>query len=210
VHHEFAGLAAIEPPIGDESQYLVSNQISGYLVNQVVKKLAVKNIVPGQWKTLEGADGKRVMTGLVDLLEKTQVSDCNVKVERHDDQPSHNCSFIMNYADVIVTSKNNPELNSIYFSNDGFDCKDPANYQNPGSHLLLQDGNPVVIRHWFDRTFGGIKVGSANIQYTLDPTESKIVKFEVVATQADQGTFVHPITDGPELPWYSFSCTPTP
>lgn len=41
VHHEFAGLANIEVPRGDDSHYSISNQISGYLVDQVVKKLAI-------------------------------------------------------------------------------------------------------------------------------------------------------------------------
>lgn len=41
VHHELAGLAGLEPAIGDDSQYHISNQISGFLVETVVKKLAV-------------------------------------------------------------------------------------------------------------------------------------------------------------------------
>lgn len=42
VHHEYAGLAHIEKPDGDRSDYGVSNQISTYLEDQIVKKLAVK------------------------------------------------------------------------------------------------------------------------------------------------------------------------
>ncbi|MCM2322652.1 MAG: hypothetical protein NDJ90_05275 [Oligoflexia bacterium] len=42
VHHEYAGMAGIEPPNGADSNYDVSNQISQYLVNVTVKKLAVK------------------------------------------------------------------------------------------------------------------------------------------------------------------------
>jgi hypothetical protein len=41
VHHEFAGLAQIEVADGEHSVYDVSNQISKFLVNQVLKKLAV-------------------------------------------------------------------------------------------------------------------------------------------------------------------------
>ncbi len=43
IHHEFAGLAGVEIPNGDDSNYSISNQISKYLVDQVVKKLAVKS-----------------------------------------------------------------------------------------------------------------------------------------------------------------------
>ena len=42
VHHEFAGIAGVEIPNGDDSDYFVSNQISAFLENVVVKKLAVK------------------------------------------------------------------------------------------------------------------------------------------------------------------------
>lgn len=42
IHHEYAGLAEIESPIGSNSVYPLSNQISGFLVEQVVKKLAVR------------------------------------------------------------------------------------------------------------------------------------------------------------------------
>jgi hypothetical protein len=42
VHHEYAGLAGFETNDGESSQYLISNQISGYLEDQTVKKLTVK------------------------------------------------------------------------------------------------------------------------------------------------------------------------
>jgi hypothetical protein len=42
VHHEFAGLANIEIPNGSDSNYEVSNQLSGYLKDELVKKLAIK------------------------------------------------------------------------------------------------------------------------------------------------------------------------
>jgi hypothetical protein len=41
IHHELAGIAGLELPKRDDSHYDISNQISGYLVDQVVKKLAV-------------------------------------------------------------------------------------------------------------------------------------------------------------------------
>jgi hypothetical protein len=41
VHHEYAGLSGFEVNDGADSQYQLSNQITGYLQNQVVKKLAV-------------------------------------------------------------------------------------------------------------------------------------------------------------------------
>ncbi len=41
IHHELAGLSGIENPNGDDSNYQVSNQISSFLVDTVVKRLAV-------------------------------------------------------------------------------------------------------------------------------------------------------------------------
>ncbi len=42
IHHEYAGLSGIEIPDADVSTYEISNQISGFLQDQVIKKLAVK------------------------------------------------------------------------------------------------------------------------------------------------------------------------
>jgi hypothetical protein len=42
VHHEYAGLAGFEVNTDENSNYEISNQISEYLENQVVKKLVVK------------------------------------------------------------------------------------------------------------------------------------------------------------------------
>lgn len=41
VHHEYAGLSGFEVNDGEDSKYFISNQIAGYLVDQVVKKLAI-------------------------------------------------------------------------------------------------------------------------------------------------------------------------
>lgn len=42
IHHEYAGLAQIENPNGDDSNYDISNQISRYLEDRVTKKLVVR------------------------------------------------------------------------------------------------------------------------------------------------------------------------
>jgi len=44
VHHEYAGLSGVEPPNKEDSNYIVSNQISDYLTSKVVKRLAVKEV----------------------------------------------------------------------------------------------------------------------------------------------------------------------
>lgn len=42
VHHEYAGLAGLENPNGSDSTYTISNQISDYLEDEIIKKLVVK------------------------------------------------------------------------------------------------------------------------------------------------------------------------
>lgn len=47
IHHEYAGLAGIENPDGFQSQYEFSDQISKFLENQVIRKLAMRpQLVP--------------------------------------------------------------------------------------------------------------------------------------------------------------------
>ncbi|RYZ73375.1 MAG: hypothetical protein EOP05_10105 [Proteobacteria bacterium] len=45
IHHEFAGLAGLELPNGNNSHYAISNQISAYLEETTVKKLAVQPVI---------------------------------------------------------------------------------------------------------------------------------------------------------------------
>jgi hypothetical protein len=46
IHHEFAGLNDFEKNDGERSNYEISNQITGYLEDQVVKKLKVRPLAP--------------------------------------------------------------------------------------------------------------------------------------------------------------------
>lgn len=46
IHHEYAGLGGVEANIGAASDYIISSQLTGFLEEQVVLKLAVKNADP--------------------------------------------------------------------------------------------------------------------------------------------------------------------
>jgi hypothetical protein len=50
-HHEYAGLAGFEKNNGEESKYPISNQISEFLSDQFIKKLAVKTANPTDSKS---------------------------------------------------------------------------------------------------------------------------------------------------------------
>jgi hypothetical protein len=55
IHHEFAGLARVELPNQADSYYEISNQISGYLQDVVVKRLAVKPVVQSELTCIPAA-----------------------------------------------------------------------------------------------------------------------------------------------------------
>jgi hypothetical protein len=73
IHHEFAGLAGLENNIGEASNYQISNQITGYLENEVVKKLAVRSnyAQSGRAKVYKGPEGE-VLT-LIPLNNDTKM-----------------------------------------------------------------------------------------------------------------------------------------
>lgn len=54
VHHEYAGISQIEIPNGSDSDYSVSNQLSAFVVNAVVKKLSVKPATLKSFEVLKG------------------------------------------------------------------------------------------------------------------------------------------------------------
>lgn len=76
VHHEYAGLADVERPNGSDSDYRVSNQISGNLVDQVVKKLAVK-LAEGV-KTIPADRIKDYMAAMIQESSRVHLFHCQV------------------------------------------------------------------------------------------------------------------------------------
>jgi hypothetical protein len=61
IHHEYAGIAGIENPSKADSNYEVSNQITGYLIDEVVKRLAVKPIALPANEPVEMQPGSKVV-----------------------------------------------------------------------------------------------------------------------------------------------------
>lgn len=57
-HHEYAGVSGLESNVGAESNYDISNQISAYLENKVVKKLVVKPAEAGASSLCPAPRGK--------------------------------------------------------------------------------------------------------------------------------------------------------
>jgi hypothetical protein len=78
IHHEYAGIAGIESPNGAESNYDVSNQITDYLVDQVVKRLAVKRPSdPNDVEEVSGARAVQLTEMLILALRNTSFKKSN-------------------------------------------------------------------------------------------------------------------------------------
>lgn len=95
VHHEYAGLARVEKPNADDSEYGISNQISDYLENQIIKKLAVKpgaNRVFNEMRVgtfvtpkteILRCSAQKLVLGKGTVLEKSQYIDVSFPNERY-------------------------------------------------------------------------------------------------------------------------------
>ena len=76
VHHEYAGISGFEVNVSTDSYYTISNQISAFLEEQIVKKLVVK---PAQLQQTFDSSGFAPISnrGIVDAL-RTAVNDTNL------------------------------------------------------------------------------------------------------------------------------------
>lgn len=81
VHHEYAGLAGIENPSGADSNYDVSNQISAFLVDTVVKRLAVKEDSSNEKKITCFGSQDYYPTEIILSVHDKKVLDLSVKEE---------------------------------------------------------------------------------------------------------------------------------
>lgn len=70
IHHEYAGLAGVEGNEGAASDYIISSQLTGYLEQQLVLKLVVKNEVP------VALDVEKVREGMKFKLENLSTVEC--------------------------------------------------------------------------------------------------------------------------------------
>lgn len=70
VHHEYAGLSQVEIPNGSDSDYSISNQLSAFVVNEVVKKLSIKPATLKSYEVIEGYQNKSLALAWGILGEK--------------------------------------------------------------------------------------------------------------------------------------------
>ncbi len=214
VHHELAGLAGLERPVGADSKYDLSNQITGSLENRVVKKLVVRRQnESGEWKYLDGAEAARVAARLQAAITTTTFRDCEVtpRVASY----SATCGGIeYPVVGLSIRPKINPGGKIYNYYPGYFYCG--SNPGTPGTYLLSKAGQQPVLRDFVDRNFvtwrtdGSAKRdGSFTASYFLDETGNGIDKIAFVHTlisESNSGTIVQPATKQHVETLGSFEC----
>jgi hypothetical protein len=81
-HHELAGLAGLESPRGDVSDYAISNQITSFLEFQMTRRLVVRgenNIDQNNdWSEIEVTAAEKIMQGIHRRVLLQSFSDCTI------------------------------------------------------------------------------------------------------------------------------------
>lgn len=187
VHHEYAGLAGIENPNGDVSTYNLSNQISAYLVDQVVKKLAVKSVTPVDTGWEPVASGSQVTVGnrLRDILERAKFSDCDISLQipytNDNGLKCANAAGISNYYGLILSDRKE-NIGVQYYPGGGYhDCQE-------GAGILMRKLSSGIQLKDFDDTFNypGVVEAKTNVIYNFDPSGRNLLSVIVSDTWISQ------------------------
>ena len=152
VHHEFAGVAGLEQPENEISKYFLSNQITSYLRDTVVKKLAV---IPKKSPIMENL-------GLFYMLQRKYLGSDLAKqifegVEEQSlsrDQKKVTRMLVNTYGDQVdivrlSTYFETDEFDSIFVSGNSYTGRLPMGLQfgeSRGSSIIKVPGNPNTVR----------------------------------------------------------------
>lgn len=174
VHHEYAGLAGFEVNNGEDSQYPISNQLTEYLQNQIVTKLAIKPRPP-EARTLFAQAG----VATLDDLDVGTARDCDYYFSdsRLDDEPGHMDITIERRN--VDTSQGKPSASgiTIEFNVDAVNSDvvpDEVAITSQGIRVLGENGIPFdYIRALGDKTLiieAGVNAYSG-VQSVSEPTK---------------------------------------
>jgi hypothetical protein len=203
VHHEYAGLAGIEIPLKDYSQYEVSNQITSFLENKIVKRLVVKpaQLNPmSKWQLINGKEAADIARGLQDALANTNFADCKVELESEAQPPSAiQCGggiYYYNRFNFISTIDPKSGFRGIPVGN--FDCQDSKEEKN--RFLMKSTEGPIAFLNTLDKNVypekgeHGLHLRLNSI-FELDSTETSIAKITITKSkiiQVNKGTVGNP------------------
>jgi hypothetical protein len=203
IHHEYAGLADIEPPLKEDSQYEASNQITSFLENRIVKRLVVKPIQKSplsKWQPINGKEGTDIARALQDALAKSNFADCKVELESETQPPSViQCGggiYYYNRFNFFSTVNTKNGFRGIPVGN--FDCQNSKEEMNrflmkstvgPTSFLNILGKNVYP-----DKNEQGLHLRLDSI-FELDPKETSIEKVIITKSkivQVNKGTVGNP------------------
>ncbi|WP_413578750.1 hypothetical protein ACLVWU_09425 [Bdellovibrio sp. HCB290] len=173
VHHELAGLAGLEIPNGEVSEYHLSNQISGFLEVTSVKKLAVK---PRSHSTISELDYYKLVTESSESLgRKAQIGRLG-QCEVINIGQTRNCNGSDSY---VVRIRNlglfHPELTNV--AEESATCQQGA-YQNVKEALAegfcfnRNMGYEVMTSEGFGRLASVKKLGTCELR-KLEGTQGR-------------------------------------
>lgn len=210
IHHEYAGLAGIEPSNGDDSNYQISNQISAFLESVQVKKLVVKRPM----KELKGNEALVMAKGILSFLisSKYKCTDSTGKkmtVWRFQLEKNFGVTVHMeeSHSFWFYLTPNSPEY-------------DWANLASVRSYLYNEKGDGKVIitnRISSDDRDQGLQKPGAPIQvndlftkttFVSAPDGKSITKFIYeIFVYKNIGTMTNPQIGLPEKPYQQTVCT---
>ncbi len=196
IHHEYAGLARIENPNGADSDYSTSNQLTKYLVNQVVKRLAIKPVdvsASSQWEQVPYKELTSTVKALHAALDQVEFSDCTKELNK----PSielHLCEGQDLAYDSLEVSLQD-SVNRFTFFAGVSACKN----EKQGVRYLMRatSGAPALFN--VDNLRGHLAavptINQYETTYFLDATQTKITKIvinHVYEDEKNMGTIVQP------------------
>jgi hypothetical protein len=206
IHHEYAGLAGLELPVKDDSQYTLSNQISSFLENKIVKRLAVRpaqQSSPSNWKAINGKEGSEVARSLQDALANTEFSDCKIALEQiaQSGTPVQCLDGSYSYNRYNFASKTLPENGFKGIPVGSFDCQDSQSSKEELNRFLMKSTKgPTAFLNVLDKNVYQEK-GEEGLHlrldslFELDETETSIAKVTITKSkvvQVNKGTISNP------------------
>lgn len=170
-HHEVAGLAGIESPNEDSSNYIISNQISAFLEFKLERRLVVRppkeSPNPEGWEVLEETTGHDIYKSIAKMLAYTSFKDCEVTYS----------SIEFMYLNVRSTQTYTDKKVRM-MTNFGF-YTSQATDGSFGTYIMRDTRSSTIRVYHKNRYRIGPPYFSAAIDILLDPSMSKIITFKV-------------------------------
>lgn len=203
IHHEYAGIAGIETPEGDVSDYQVSNQISAYLVDTLVKRLAVKSSSTplanadefNNWSNWQRADASRqeeIESAIKIAVRSAEWSDCNVKFEPYEKGIFGHFSPINTAIRPFKHIPIGAGARALFESKSG-----PRMIRQHIGGFIDKDADEVEMELRID------------VVIDLDPSETKITRVRIIKQQKvdyNEGTITSPKWTSKLVPRRSVTC----